>query len=96
MFTKLKNLFNVKAWIQNFVGKMIIDKGVKHGVTVVIGLLGSAVFTAKVKPVLDQLGISIDMAHLAEGLTVFFGAGAGWLVNWLLKVMDHGQPVTPA
>lgn len=92
MIDKIKNLFDVKLWVENFISKMVVSKGVKHGVTVVVGLLGSAVFTLKVKPVLDQLGVSIDTTKLSEGLTVFFGAAAGWLVNWAIKVMEHDKP----
>lgn len=94
MFKKIGNLFNVKAWLESFVAKMVLEKGVKHAVTAVVGLLGSAVFLTKVQPVLTQLGIDIDPKELAAGLTVFFGGAAGWLINWAQKTMGKNDPAT--
>jgi hypothetical protein len=82
----------VKAWVTQFAAKMILDKGVKHAVSAVLGLLGTAVFAAKVKPVLDQLGVSVDPNQLAVGLTAFFSGAAGWLINWAQKVASHNAP----
>lgn len=86
---KLKNLFNVKAWFENIVAKFILNKGVKHGTAAIVGLLGTAVFAAKVKPILDQLGISINQEQLTAGLTVMLTGAAGALINTIQRVMNH-------
>lgn len=89
MFDKLKNLLNVKGWLENFVAKTVVSKAVKHATSAVVGLLGSVVFTVKVKPILDSFGISVDPVHLAEGLTVMLTGLAGSLMNVAIKVMDE-------
>lgn len=81
---KLKNLFNVKKWASEFVLKLILNKGVKHGVTVVVGLLAGV----KVQAILTQYGIGVDMEHFQAQLTVLFGGLAGSFINWAQKVMD--------
>jgi len=88
MLKKVGNVFDLKAWTETFLFKQIVNKGSKHAVTAVVGLLGSAVFTTKIKPVLDQLGISIDPVQLTTGLTVLFSGAAGWIINWTIKVLD--------
>lgn len=84
MLKKIVNLLNVKAWMQNFLLKTLLNKGVKHAVTVVIGL----VLGAKVQAILTQFGVTVDVTHLQAELTVFFGGLAGALINWAIKVMD--------
>lgn len=84
MLKKLGNLFNVKAWIESFLLKTVVNKGVKHAVTAVIGLLAGA----KLSALLSQYGVTLDQAQLQTELTVLFGGMAGWLVNWGLKAMD--------
>ncbi len=81
---KLLNLFNVKNWVETFLMKTVVNKAVKHAVTVIIGLIGGA----KVQPLLTQFGVTIDPAVLQAQLTVFFGGAAGWLVNWGISVLD--------
>lgn len=88
MWKKLINLFSIKNWIEKFVFKTLVSKGAKHATTVLLGLLGSAAFTNDVKPVLDQLGITIDSSQLSQGLVVVFGGLTGWLLNWAIKTMD--------
>lgn len=88
---KFLNLLNIKTWFETFLLKTVVTKGSKHAVTAIVGLLGSAIFTAKVKPILDQFGISIDSVRLAEGLTVAFGAAAGWLMNWGVHVIENRE-----
>lgn len=87
MLTKIKNLFNVKAWFESMFGKLILNKGVKHAVSVIMGLLGSAYFTTKIEPILQQAGISINEAELQAGLTVWFGSLAGILHNALIHYL---------
>lgn len=96
MLEKLGNLLNIKVWLQKFITSQIITKAVKHAVAGIIGLLSSVIFTVKVKPVLDTLGITIDPIHLAEGLTVFFTGLAGSIMNWAIKVMEHEKTETKA
>jgi threonine/homoserine/homoserine lactone efflux protein len=81
---KLMNLLNLKKWIETFLVKTVVNKGVKHAVTVIIGLVAGA----KVQAILTQYGVQLDIPHLQAELTVMFGAAAGWLINWGLKVMD--------
>ncbi len=88
MLKRIGKLFNIKAWIESFLLKTVVNKGSKHATSTVVGLLGSAVFVSKVKPVLDQFGIVIDQTQLAAGLTVLFGGVAGWVNNWMIKVLD--------
>lgn len=88
MLKKIGNLFDVKAWLETFVLKTVVSKGVKHAGTFIAGLLASAVFTGKVKPVLDSLGIVIDQAQLMIGLGAVLSGAAGYLVNWTIKVLD--------
>lgn len=91
MLDKLKNLLNPKAWIENAVAKWLMTKGVKHATAGVIGLMGSVLFTTKIKPVLDSLGIEINQTQLAEGLTVLFTGLAGSLMNLVTKVIYHSE-----
>lgn len=88
MWKKIRNLFNVKAWIENVIYKKVVGKGVKGAVSAVLGLFGSALFISKVKPVLDSLGIQIDQVQLTAGLTVFFTGAAAALMNWVKHVMS--------
>jgi hypothetical protein len=81
---KLLNLLNIKNWISTFVGKLILSKGVKHAVTVVVGL----VLGAKVQAILTQFGVSVDMSQFQAELTVLFGGLAGSVINWAQKAMD--------
>ncbi len=92
MFDKIKNLFNVKAWMETLVKGFILKKGVKHATSAVIGLISGVFFSTKVKPILDQMGITIDPIHLAEGLTVFLSGLAGSLMNWGVKAMYKDEP----
>lgn len=89
MWKKVMNLFNWKSWIENVIYKKVMQKGIKGAVSVVIGLLGSAFFTVKVKPVLDQMGIQLDEAQLQVGLTVLFTGLFQSLFNMLKHVMDE-------
>lgn len=84
MLKKIGNLLNVKAWIENFLFKTVVNKGVKHAVTVIVGL----VMGAKIQALLTAWGVTIDPTQLQTELTVFFGGAAGWLINWAIKVMD--------
>ena len=96
MIDKLKKLLNLRAWIENAATKFLLTKGVKHATAGVLGLLTSVFFTTKVKPILDQFGIQIDTIHLAESLTVLFTGLAGSLMNWITKVIYHGDEATAA
>lgn len=95
MIEKIKNLLNPKAWLENAVSKWLLTKGVKHATAGIIGLLSSVFFTTKIKPILDQFGIQIDTAHLAEGLTVFFTGLAGSVMNLVTKVLYHEEKEAP-
>lgn len=85
--SKVKNLFDFKSWMENFVAKTLMTKAVKHGVAAIVGLLSSAIFIGKVKPVLDRFGIAIDPINLAAGLTAAFTGLTGLIMNWAMKVM---------
>lgn len=89
MLEKLKKLLNVKAWIENFGAKLLVDKGVKHGATAIVGLLSSVYFLNKIQPTLNSAGISIDHTKLLEYLTLLFGGAAGLLVNYVQRVLNH-------
>lgn len=65
--------------------KKVIQKIAKHGTTALVGLLSSVVFTAKVKPILDSLGIVIDISQLEAGLVVLITGLLGGLWNFI----DH-------
>jgi hypothetical protein len=81
---KIKNLFNVKKWASQFVIKLILNKGVKHAVTVIIGLITGA----KVQTLLTQYGVDLDVPSFQAELTVLFGGLAGSFINWAQKVID--------
>lgn len=84
MLKKLGNLLNLKAWVENFLLKTLLNKGVKHAVTVVIGLI----MGAKIQAILTTFGVDIDVTKLQTELTVLFGGLAGSFINWAIKVMD--------
>lgn len=81
---KVKNLLNVKKWASEFVIKLILNKGVKHAVTVIIGLITGA----KAQALLTQYGIDLDVPSFQAELTVLFGGLAGSFINWAQRVMD--------
>lgn len=81
---KILALLNVKNWIQTFLLKTLLSKGVKHGVTVVIGL----VMGAQVQALLSQYGVSVNPETLQAQLTVLFGGLAGSVINWGIGVLD--------
>lgn len=85
---KLLNLLNVKNWMETFLMKTMVNKGIKHAVTVIAGL----VMGAKVQSILTQYGIAVDVPHLQSELTVAFGAAAGWLINWATHVIYKDAP----
>ena len=85
---KLINLFNVKTWLETFVLKTVINKGVKHLTTFLAGVVASAVFTGKIKPILDASGIVIDPVALATSIGGAGAALSGWVLNWAIKVLD--------
>lgn len=81
---KLLSLLNVKKWLETFVMKFVASKAVKHGATVLAGLIAGLLTKYK----LDQYGVSIDIPHFTEALITLFGAGAGAILNWAQKVLD--------
>lgn len=81
---KLLGLLNIKKWLDTFALKFVTSKAVKHGATVLAGLLAGLA----TKYQLDQYGVSVDIPHLTEGLITLFGAGFGALLNWAQKVID--------
>lgn len=85
---KLLNLLNVKNWFETFLVKTAVNKGIKHAVTVIVGL----VLGAKVQAVLTQWGIAVDVPHLQSELTIAFGALAGWIINWATHVVYKDEP----
>lgn len=85
---KLINLLNVKNWVETFLLKTAINKGVKHLATFLAGVLASAVFTGKIKPILDASGIVIDPVALATSIGAAASGASGWLLNWAIKVLD--------
>jgi len=84
MLKKLGKLFDVKSWLETFVLKFLASKGAKHAATTLAGIVAGLI--AKYK--LDQYGIQIDVPHFTESLIVAFGAAAGVLINWSIKVLD--------
>lgn len=99
MLDKLKKLLNVKAWAESFVARMVLDKGVKHATTAIVGLLSSGWFVAKVAPILTQYGVNIDPIAFQAGVAAALSGVAGWLINWAQKAMnkDTAAPAsTPA
>lgn len=76
----------LKSWILgSVIMKKVIQKVAKHGATALVGLLSSVVFTGKVKPILDSLGIVIDVSQLEAGLIVLITGLLGGLWNFI----DH-------
>jgi hypothetical protein len=71
--------------------KKVIQKVAKHGATAIIGLLSSVVFIGKVKPILDSLGIVIDVGQLQAGIIVLLTGLLGGLWNFI----DHRFIKTP-
>lgn len=81
---KWLKLINIKAWGETFVLKFLASKAAKHFATVLAGVVAG--IAAKNK--LDQYGIVIDVPHFTEALMTLFGAAAGALLNWTIKVLD--------
>lgn len=84
MFKKLIGLLNLKSWAQNFFLKTMINKGVKHAVTALIGIIAGV----KIQGVLTSFGIQVNVETLQAELTVLFGGLAGAAINWGIKVLD--------
>lgn len=79
-------LDKLKAWIiGSVIMKKVVQKVAKHAATALMGLLSSIIFTDKVKPVLDSLGITIDQSELGAGLVVLITGLLGGLWNFI----DH-------
>lgn len=85
---KLVNLLSVKNWVQTFVLKTVVNKVVKHATSFLTGALASVLFTAKIKPILDASGIVIDPVALATSIGGATAGATGWLLNWVIKVLD--------
>lgn len=87
---KLINLLNVKNWVETFLLKTIISKGVKHLTTFLAGMIGSVYFTDKILPIIHMLNpeIVIDPTKLAIAVGGSAAALSGWLLNWAIKVLD--------
>lgn len=81
---KLLKLLNIKNWIETFVGKLILNKGVKHAATFIIGFVTGD----KVQNILTQWGVSVNPDTLEKELMVLFGGIAGIILNWAQKAMD--------
>lgn len=77
MFDKLKARF------EDYLLKKGLAKFTTGAVAGIMGLLGSAAFTAKVQPILTQAGITIDQAQLQQGLTVAITGAAMWAYNFV-------------
>lgn len=65
----------VSGWIL----KIGVKKGVKAGVTALVGLVGSA----KVAPTLSQFGVSIDPTILEGALSILLTAVAATVLNYI-------------
>lgn len=84
MLKKIGNLFNVKNWIESFLLKTVVNKGVKHAVTAIVGIITGA----KVSALLSQYGVTVDPNQLTVELSAIFSGVVGWVFNWALKAMD--------
>lgn len=81
MLTKLKNLFNVKKWLEGVLFTKVAAKAGKYAAAAVAALFAApkvAEGLAKVKPILDDAGIDPEKAA-----TVIVMAAISALLNWL-------------
>jgi len=92
MLDKIKTWLNPLTWIEQFLFKELRDKGVKHAVTAITGLLGSVFFVQKIQPLLEKAGMTIDQNTLTVAITGFCAGIAGWIINFVERVT--GQPIT--
>lgn len=77
----------IKAWFfEGVILRKVVGKFVKHGITVLAGLLAS-------KPFLKEAGVTIDWTQLEAWATVAIGglAGAAW--NYIEHRFVKKQPV---
>lgn len=88
MLEKLKNLMNIKAWLENFVLKTLVNKTTKHATTFLTGFLAGPLFMFKVKPILDHWGITVDAGTLAMSLGAAVSGLSGYVVTWIVKILD--------
>lgn len=88
MLKKLGNLVDLKAWLETFVLKTVVSKGTKHATTFLTGFIAGPLFAMKIKPVLDQYGITIDPVTLSASVGGAIAGLTGWLLNWVIRVLD--------
>ena len=81
---KALNLLSVRKWLNTFVGRMILNKTVKHAATAIIGLIAGA----KAQSVLNGMGVNIDLPHFTEQLQVLAAGLTGAILNWAQKTVD--------
>jgi len=71
----------LKKWILgSVIMKKVIAKFAKHGAGVVVGLMSAPWFLAKVQPILDQIGVTINAGQLETGMVVILTGlfGSAW------------------
>jgi hypothetical protein len=74
---------NPKTWFEGILIQKVIGKFVKHCTGAVVGFVTGPWFAAKIAPILNQLGVTVDWNSFSTGLEIFLiGAfGAAW--NWI-------------
>lgn len=77
----------IKEAVEGFVFKIALKKGVKAAAAFVISFAASA----KVAPILGQMGVSIDPGQLELGLTAFGTALVAMGLNWVKQKTSLGQ-----
>lgn len=81
------NQMGLKNLIEGFVLRVALKKGVKAAVAFII----SATASAKVAPLLAQLGITLDPSQLEMGLTAIGTGGLVAFLNYLKQKTSLGQ-----
>lgn len=92
MFDKIKNVLNIRAWVESFLFKKVLVKGVKHASTALIGIITSLLSSPKIAELLKTLGISINSAELTVGLSATIAGILGWIFNYVLDVIYKDEP----
>lgn len=73
---------NPMTWLDGIIVQKVIGKFVKHATGALIGLLTGPWFAAKVAPILNQLGVTIDWNSFSAGAQVLLIGLFGALWNW--------------
>lgn len=83
MLKKIVGLLNVKAWLEGVLVSKLIAKGVKGASAALLGVLTSPYFVAKVQPILETLGVSIDQNTLQASVVVLLTGVTASVMNWI-------------